>query len=389
MDLNENEKSLIQAVSKGDEGIVRQLLCESNVSIDCCDETGMTPLMHAAYKGNANFCDLLIKNGANVNCNNHEYQYTPLMFAALAGSVETAKVLLEAGASTKATNKVNRTASQLGAFVGQHHVVSFINSFVPFEELEYFTKPHGLETEPKLPPLMARIFHKLLLNSNMNPCRIVIFLMDNKDLVDNWEIAVSMLELLCERSMKAQETNEIMSMRMHYFSYIIKAVVKHEDGPMAFLKHLLKGSEPNGVQIRMEQFIRQAIRSFPYHESTLFVQLVRNIAPVKLGDDPSSLSVLTTGINGHQSADFSDCCYTCGEKRANMKCSACKKVKYCDQRCQKFHWFTHKKFCKYFAEEFLREQKLQEAEENISQSANTCISEANISGETSDPKSEQ
>ena len=34
------------------------------------------------------------------------------------GSVETARVLLEAGASIKAINKVNRTASQLGAFVG-------------------------------------------------------------------------------------------------------------------------------------------------------------------------------------------------------------------------------------------------------------------------------
>lgn len=45
-----------------------------------------------------------------------------------------------------------------------------------------------------------------------------------------------MLELLCEKSMKAQETNEIMAMRMYYFSCIIKAAAKHEGGPSTFLK---------------------------------------------------------------------------------------------------------------------------------------------------------
>ena len=34
----------------------------------------MTPLMHAAYKGKASICDLLLKNGADVNCNKHEHQ---------------------------------------------------------------------------------------------------------------------------------------------------------------------------------------------------------------------------------------------------------------------------------------------------------------------------
>lgn len=46
---------------------------------------GMTPLMHAAYKGKADMCKLLLQHGADVNCNEHEHGYTALMFAGLSG----------------------------------------------------------------------------------------------------------------------------------------------------------------------------------------------------------------------------------------------------------------------------------------------------------------
>lgn len=41
--------------------------------------------MHAAYKGKADMCRLLLQHGADVNCNQHEYGYTALMFAGLSG----------------------------------------------------------------------------------------------------------------------------------------------------------------------------------------------------------------------------------------------------------------------------------------------------------------
>lgn len=41
--------------------------------------------MHAAYKGKADMCHLLLQHGADVNCNQHEYGYTALMFAGLSG----------------------------------------------------------------------------------------------------------------------------------------------------------------------------------------------------------------------------------------------------------------------------------------------------------------
>lgn len=51
---------------------------------------GMTLLVHAAYKGKADMCRLLLKNGANVNCNQHEYGYTAVTFAGLSGKLTLA-----------------------------------------------------------------------------------------------------------------------------------------------------------------------------------------------------------------------------------------------------------------------------------------------------------
>lgn len=52
---------------------------------ECAPQYGMTPLMHAAYKGKADMCRLLLQHGADVNCNEHEHGYTALMFAGLSG----------------------------------------------------------------------------------------------------------------------------------------------------------------------------------------------------------------------------------------------------------------------------------------------------------------
>lgn len=43
--------------------------------------------MHAAYKGKVDMCRLLLRHGADVNCNEHEHGYTALMFAGLSGNL--------------------------------------------------------------------------------------------------------------------------------------------------------------------------------------------------------------------------------------------------------------------------------------------------------------
>jgi ankyrin repeat protein len=51
----------------------------------CFIQHGMTPLQHAAFKGHANICSILLAHGADVNDHEHDQGYTALMFGALSG----------------------------------------------------------------------------------------------------------------------------------------------------------------------------------------------------------------------------------------------------------------------------------------------------------------
>ncbi|XP_008279716.1 ankyrin repeat and MYND domain-containing protein 2-like [Stegastes partitus] len=136
------------------------------------EKYGMTPLMHAAYNGKADMCRLLLQHGADVNCNQHEYGYTALMFAGLSGKTDITSMMLDAGAETDLVNSVGRTAAQMAAFVGQHDCVTVINNFFSRARLEYYTRPQGQETEPKLPPRLAGPLHKIIMTTNLNPVKV-------------------------------------------------------------------------------------------------------------------------------------------------------------------------------------------------------------------------
>lgn len=56
---SENEKKIYQAIDKNDIALLKTLLSEiKNVNI--VDENSMTPLQHAAYKGNKEIVQLLL-----------------------------------------------------------------------------------------------------------------------------------------------------------------------------------------------------------------------------------------------------------------------------------------------------------------------------------------
>ncbi len=113
-----------------------------NLSVDdLSDETGMTPLMHAAWKGKRAVAEFLLSSaGAAPDAGDHEHGYTALHFAALAGRADLCRVLVEAGARTDAVNSVKRTPAAMAAFVGNHECVRVINNFVPKEAVYYFTR---------------------------------------------------------------------------------------------------------------------------------------------------------------------------------------------------------------------------------------------------------
>ncbi|KAI5621569.1 ankyrin repeat and MYND domain-containing protein 2, partial [Silurus asotus] len=336
----------------GDLKKAARLLRSKEVRVNCLDENGMTPLMHAAYKGQADVCKLLLHHGADVNCNEHEYGYTALMFASLSGNAEITCMMLDAGAETDPVNSVGRTAAQMAAFVGQHDCVTVINNFFSKTKLEYYTKPQGLEKEPMLPPKLAGPLHKIIMATNLNPVKMVMMVKENPLLVDvvALEKCYRVLDLLCEQCVKQQDMNEVLAMKMHYISCVLQkclAFLRERDDKLnTLLKSLLKGRDGDGFPQYQEKFIRDCIRKFPYCEATLLHQLIQNIAPDETGSAPMAFSALTQALTGQMALMDAELCATCGERGADKKCSLCKMVVYCGQACQRLHWFTHKKVCK-------------------------------------------
>ncbi|XP_049799785.1 ankyrin repeat and MYND domain-containing protein 2-like [Schistocerca nitens] len=369
---SEAEKEVFEKIANNDADGLKSLLLQYKMKPDVFDENGMTPLQHAAYKGNKEMVQMLLDQGADVNSGKHEHGYTALHFAALSGNAELCRLLLMAGAKSHATNTVGRTASQMAAFVGNHACVAVINNFVPKADVDYYTVPQGLETEPKLTPVLAAPLHKFVMQVNVHPVRVALNLQKAPLLAENLEKVQKILELMSEREMKRGfEANEVMSFKFHYLSCVVAEIgrcrkrqlaaqqerkkdetkdsenieEKRSDPVELFARKMLKcGRGDNGSPEFQESFLRECVREFPYRECTVFRQMVTSLAQQ---DSPSALSIISAAINGQRG--FLDsgthCCSTCGEERATKKCSKCKAVQYCDRECQRLHWFMHKKAC--------------------------------------------
>lgn len=374
------DKEFLEAVKGNNIHEVKQVI--GHIDINCHEEDGMTALMHASYKGNAIMVEYLLSNGASQSCNNTQKDgYTALMFATLAGSTEVVQMLLEAGAKADVVNKVNRTAAQLGAFVGRHNCVTLINNFVEKDNVKYYTKKHGLQEEAKLKEHVAAIVHKYMLIPNLNPVKMIFFIQKNKELITNYKSVSDVLESECGKNFK--KVNEILSLKLHFLSCVLKKAKAWDSGEEGkgglegLLKFLLKGRPEDGFLVNIETLLRDCIKSFPYSQSNIFQQLVRVLSKVHIGNEPSALSTITQSLNGIQSADFSECCVCCGEPQIVNKCSVCKMVRYCELRCQKLHWSTHKQFCREMKKQFeIMQEEKKKAKE--SEQSENCIQEPDL-----------
>ncbi|KPJ05062.1 PREDICTED: ankyrin repeat and MYND domain-containing protein 2 [Papilio xuthus] len=353
------EKSIFNAIAQEDLDEFKSILAHHKGSVDLFDENGMTALQHAAYKGNKDMVQMLLDRGADVNSGKHEYNYTALHFGALSGNSDVCKLLLNAGAKPTATNSVGRTASQMAAFVGNHHTVATINNFVPLSEISYYSIPRGQQTEPYLPPVLVDPLHKFVLGVNIHPVRLALNLQSSPALLDNADKASKVLELLSKKEMtRGSDTNEVMAFKYHYLSYILNEIFnirdkqkpnteskeeKKHDPIEIFSKKLLKPGK-DGVSLDlMDAFLKDCVREFPYRECTTFHQMVTSLTSK---DPPPALSVINCTINGQRGfVDAIPYCSTCGEEKPAKKCSKCKTVQYCDRECQRLHWFVHKKAC--------------------------------------------
>ena len=392
------EKKIDEAIKYIEDGLITQ--------IDCIDEHGTTPLQYAAFRGWRDFCEFLIKKGADVNAKTHDQGYTALMFAAISNHKSVVKLLLENDADADYTNMINRTATQMAAFVNSNECVDIINSYVSKKDLEYYTEVHSLtEKEPKLPKgECLNELHKLLTSSShYSPIRVLKSIKQAKNnvLMLNAERIIKTLDAFSCKSFKNENgdcPNDLLAYKLHlykyYFEYVIntrKTLLKKvesstsegsinknldEIDAKAFeycFKQLANEEEitikTDGLETKKiyrvfeEKFLRESIRQFPYPECALIKQMVTILSRVQIGNHPSAFYVITSCLNGQRLNESFDKtksdendeetkeskrimleCGTCYFKSYDCKmCTHCKKVAYCDQICQKLNWPFHKK----------------------------------------------
>lgn len=65
-----------------------------------------------------------------------------------------------------------RLLSRRLSLLGQHDCVTVINNYFSRARLDYYTKPQGLEKEPKLPSKLAGPLHKIIMGTNLNPVKV-------------------------------------------------------------------------------------------------------------------------------------------------------------------------------------------------------------------------
>ena len=212
--------------------------------------------------------------------------------------------MLENGASTTTENSVKRTASQMAGFVGRHEIITLINNFFSIEEIDYYCKPRGGNNEPKLPPSLSSPLYKYCMTVNLNPVRLSFVLKESPELLTSSDKVTKVLDLLCEKMIKKKETDEVMALRFHYISMVLKEAAKFQakmqDNLESWMKHLVKSRLSDGFPVNQEVLVRESLRTFPFPESQLFQHVVRSIANNKLSEKLTAISVLTSSINGQR-----------------------------------------------------------------------------------------
>ncbi|CAG0916731.1 unnamed protein product [Notodromas monacha] len=347
------EAMIFRLVREKDVEGIRRYLQDSNVVPIQYDGEGMTPLQHAAYRGGYEICRLLIDHGADVNATKHAHKYSTLHFGVMSGKCDLVRLLLDHGADPTAKNTVGKTASEIGAFVGNHDAVSVINNYVPLSSLDGPFKAKKVTAEVRA--AIENPMHDLICTGNVHPVSVINFAEKQISLVVNAKLVGEILEYMMNREMSVDgDANTILAFKLHVLSNyekLLSTACSSEDKSkhlLALKKKFLTGVEPDGTQEYMEKYLREVIRLFPFVQSPMIVSIVGTLADTKIGDHPTAITLINSHLNGQRMFKNSEPCVACGAESASKKCSKCKSVSYCDAVCQKLEWFTHKRFCQKF-----------------------------------------
>ena len=106
--------------------LVKQLV-EDSKNVNQYNEFGISLLQVASHKGNYEFVDLLIENGADINYYTKDSQETALTFATSAGHTEIVKLLIHHGANINHKKSNGDTAIDIAQKFGHNSISILFN----------------------------------------------------------------------------------------------------------------------------------------------------------------------------------------------------------------------------------------------------------------------
>ncbi|UGA56578.1 ankyrin repeat domain-containing protein [Vibrio sp. VB16] len=126
-----SESDIFDFARVGDfRGLVNILSQHTEIDLDAKNNRGYSPLMLAVYNGERDFCEALLRSGADVNSMDF-MKNTVLMASAFKGNVEIIKLLLQFGAITTNRNKTNMNVRDWALMFGRTEVVQYLDNTLP------------------------------------------------------------------------------------------------------------------------------------------------------------------------------------------------------------------------------------------------------------------
>lgn len=128
------ESDLFDCARIGDlRGFAEILSADTPFDLDATNPKGYSPLMLAVYNGEKDFCEALLRSGADVHSKDF-IGNTVLMASAFKGNLSILKLLLDFGAISTDTNRTQMNARDWAKMFGRTEIVQYLDSRFPSAE---------------------------------------------------------------------------------------------------------------------------------------------------------------------------------------------------------------------------------------------------------------
>ena len=111
-------------------GFANLLSENAELDLDAKNHRGYSALMLAVYNGQKDFCEALLRGGADVNSRDF-LGNTVLMACAFKGNLNILKLLLHFGAITTHKNKSKMNARDWALMFGRTEIIQYLDSYFP------------------------------------------------------------------------------------------------------------------------------------------------------------------------------------------------------------------------------------------------------------------